>query len=214
MTETRKVNVLKVNLSVVQEAAQIIKAGGVVAYPTDSLYALGVDPFNPDALKKLFDLKGRPHGKPMALIAGSEETLEGLCLVFSQKALELKRAFWPGPLTLILPTSVPLSPLITGGKASVGIRIPDCSWAREISKRVKGPITATSVNPSGKEPAHTLQEIMTYFPTGIDLILDAGVSLGGKVSTLLDMTQEPPTIIREGAITRAQIEGILGRVAA
>lgn len=185
---------------VITRALQILKKGGIVAYPTESFYALGVMINNETALKRLYALKKRPLEKAMPLIIGNKGALVSIVKSIPLQAEKLIKKFWPGPLTIIFEAKDIVPELLTGKKKTVAARIPGDSFALYLAKAAGFPITATSANLSGKAPAQEPQEVMDYFGEGIDLIIAGGKTPGGKPSTIIDVTVTPPKILREGAI--------------
>jgi L-threonylcarbamoyladenylate synthase len=182
------------------EALTVLKRGGIVAYPTESFYALGVLTTDEEALKKLFALKERPADKPLPVIVGDMDTLMTIVRDVSGQAGDVMKRYWPGPLTLILQANDKVPPLLTAGTGRVAVRIPGASAALDLAKALKMPITATSANPSGRAPAETAEEVISYFKDKVDLIINAGKTPGGRPSTIADVTVTPPRILREGRI--------------
>jgi len=176
--------------------------GGIVAYPTETLYGLGVGFDRGDSLKKLREIKQRPYNKGLPVIIGSRELLVHLVSTINNKAVYLMKKFWPGPLTLIMPAKESLSPCITGGTHTVAVRIPGESFALKLAEYASFPITATSANLSGKPPAQDAETIRKYFGDTIDLVIDGGPTKGTLPSTIVDVTGEIVNIVREGAIKR------------
>ncbi len=185
---------------IASDALGVIKKGGVIAYPTESFYALGVQAFNEEALKKLYEIKNRPSDKPLPVIVGDMDTLLSIVKSVPDQAKDLMERFWPGPLTLLFNALDEVPSLLTGGTGKVAIRIPGESAALYLARALKMPITATSANPSGERPAEDIDGIVGYFSNAVDLAIDSGRTLGGKPSTILDVTVFPPEILREGRI--------------
>jgi L-threonylcarbamoyladenylate synthase len=184
----------------IMEAVTILKAGGIISYPTESFYAIGAMAMNEKAVKKIFDIKNRPYGKPLPLIVDDIQTLHTAAKKIPDQAIALMKKFWPGPLTIILEARKELPLLITGEGKNVAVRIPGESAALQIAKSINVPITATSANLSSMPPAINAEEVLSYFGDNIDLILDGGQAPGGKPSTILDVTVTPVRILREGSI--------------
>jgi L-threonylcarbamoyladenylate synthase len=184
----------------VMEAVKILKAGGIIAYPTESFYALGAMALNEKAVKKIFDLKNRPYGKPLPLIVDDIQTLLTAAKEVPDRAKEMINKFWPGPLTMIFKARKEVPLLITGDSKNVAVRIPGESAALQIAKSIKAAVTATSANLSSQPPAINVEAVLTYFGDNIDLILDGGNAPGGKPSTIIDVTVTPVRILREGSI--------------
>ncbi len=185
---------------IASNALSIIKNGGIVAYPTESFYALGVGATDKIAIERLFKLKKRPSDKPLPLIVGNMEALLSVVEKVPDQAMDLMNKFWPGPLTLIFHAIDEVPELLTGGTGKVAIRIPGEGAALDLVNALKMPITATSANPSGQSPAENKESVLDYFENEIDLLIDSGNTRGGKPSTILDVTVYPPEILRDGSI--------------
>ncbi len=185
---------------IITEALKILKNNGVIAYPTESFYALGVLAINESAVKRLYELKKRPTGKAMPIIVGDMDTLKSIVRFIPLQAKELMKRFWPGPLTLIFEAQDELPLLLTGSTGKVAVRIPGESAAFYLARAAGFPVTATSANPSSRPPATTADEVKNYFGDNIDLVIDAGETPGGKPSTIVDVTITPPKVLREGRL--------------
>ncbi len=183
------------------EALRVLENGGIVAYPTESFYALGVSAIDGDAVKRLFEVKKRPAEKPLPIIVGNTEILWAIVKSIPEQAKGLMERYWPGPLTLIFEGLDSIPALLTGGTGKVAVRIPGRSAALDLAEALKIPLTATSANPSSKSPAIDSEEVADYFGDKADLIIDSGTAPGGKPSTILDVTVNPPEILREGRIS-------------
>ena len=192
-TETRKL------------AAEIVTNGGLIAFRTDTFYGLGVDPFNVNAVARIKRLKGREEGKPILLLIGDISDAERLLQSKSAAFERFSKRFWPGPLTIVAPAVTELLD-ITAGTETVGLRLPDDDNVRLLVRACGGSLTATSANPSGCEPARSASEVQNYFEIGIDLIVDGGEVTVTKPSTVIDIVAVPPRVIREGAISTAELE--------
>lgn len=188
------------------KAAEVIARGGVIAFRTDTFYGLGVDPFNAAAVARIRQLKGREENKPILLLISDADQIERLIAERSAAFARAAAAFWPGPLTII-GRAVAAMPLeITAGTGTVGVRLPADENVRELVRECGGILTATSANPSGREPGRSAPQVASYFPHGLDLIVDAGEVSATEPSTVLDVTTAPPRVVREGAIGRQDIE--------
>jgi L-threonylcarbamoyladenylate synthase len=185
---------------IIAESLNILKNGGVIAYPTESFYALGVLATDEIAVRKLFELKKRPAEKPLPIIVGSLEVLRPIVKSVPAQAESLMEKYWPGPLTIIFEAEDNVPPLLTGGTGKVAVRIPGKGPALDLATAVQVPVTATSANPSTKPPAEESTTIAYYFGDSLDLIIDAGRTPGGKPSTIVDVTVKPPRILREGSV--------------
>jgi L-threonylcarbamoyladenylate synthase len=190
------------------KAAEVISEGGVIAFRTDTFYGLGADPFNPHAVARVRELKGREDDKPILLLISDHDHVARLIVDPTEAFTRVAEKFWPGPLTIIGSAVPALPEAITAGTGTVGIRLPADEQVRELVRECGGVLTATSANPSGREPARSAQEVAEYFPTGLDLIVDGGEVTATEPSTVLDVLTSPPRVIREGAIGRNVIEQI------
>ena len=190
------------------EAARIIGAGGVIAFRTDTFYGLGADPLNPDAIRKIRELKGREDRKPILLLISDESEVDR----FIQQSAFFKvvaHGHWPAPLTLIGASRPELPIELTSGTNSLGIRLPDDENVRALVRACGGALTATSANVSGEPPARTAKEVANYFPQGIDLIIDGGEVTAIEPSTVLDVSKSEPRLVREGAVSRDELRELL-----
>jgi L-threonylcarbamoyladenylate synthase len=185
-------------LGVIRAAAELIRDGLVVAYPTDTLYGLAVDPRNSDAVRRLFALKGRPETSALTLIAAdaAQAVLAGEMTVHADR---LAAQWWPGPLTIVVPARAELSAESLAGGRTVGVRVPDQSIARALAAAVGFCITATSANRSGEPAASAAAAVADALPE-VDAILDGGPSRGGPPSTIVDAATGDVTLIRAGAV--------------
>ena len=197
------------NDDVRDRAARVIASGGVIAFKTDTFYGLGADPLNPIAVRRIFELKGREEGKPiLVLISDLDQVDNFIADADSYKAIATK--YWPAALTLVSSAHSELPCELTAGTDSIGLRLPDNDSVRDFVRACGGVLTATSANLSGQPPARTAVEVQEYFPMAIDLIVDAGSVTAMEPSTVIDLTTTPARLIREGAVPREQLKGILG----
>ncbi len=193
-----------------QIAANLIKNGGLVALPTETVYGLGANGLDPAAVAKIFEAKGRPQDNPLILhIAGSEE-MENFCHDIPQAAYDLAQAFWPGPLTMVLPAReiVPMS--TRANLPTVAVRCPDCAITREIIRLAGVPVAAPSANLSGKPSTTTAQHVLHDHDGKIGAIVDGGPCRVGVESTIVDLTEARPRLLRPGGITPEQLVEVLG----
>jgi L-threonylcarbamoyladenylate synthase len=182
------------------KSLEILKSGGMIAYPTESFYALGVLAMDENAINRLFALKGRSADKPLPLIIGDMDTLASIVKHVPAQAEKLIERFWPGPLTLIFEAKDNIPALLTGGRGKVAVRIPGESVALHLARMLRLPFTSTSANPSQEPPARDAASVTNYFKNAIDLIIDGGESPGGKPSTIVDVTVTPLKVLREGSV--------------
>jgi len=192
---------------VLKEAERVLRAGGVLAVPTETFYALAASPFDEVAVGRIRAIKGREEGKPILVLIGERGQLATLVQDIPAAARALMDAFWPGPLTLVMPASVHLPPSVTSYTQSVAVRHSSHRELVRLLTRV-GPLTGTSANRSGHSPACTAEEVQVALGLEIDLILDAGRTPGTLPSTLVD-TRTPVRILREGPVSRDQVLTVL-----
>ena len=191
---------------ILRKAIEILNDGGIVAYPTETFYGLGVKFDKENSLKKLFELKKRQEEKPMPLIIGSRASLSMIAASVNEIAESLMDKFWPGPLTLILEAKKGLSPYLTADTGRIAVRIPGESAALYLVREAGFPITATSANPSGMPPAEDADSVIRYFGEELDMVIDGGRTAGGLPSTIVDAAGESIKIVREGVIPRSVFE--------
>jgi L-threonylcarbamoyladenylate synthase len=203
MVEIIKINSKKPSKKMIEKAAKIIKNGGVVVYPTDTLYGLGVNALNRKAAKKIFEIKGRKYGQPIS-IAVSDLKQAKKYARFNPLALKLAKKFLPGPLTLILPSKLNLPKALNPNDKNVRIRIPDNKIILELIRKCRAPLTTTSANLSGGKNPITVREVVKQIGKKVDLILDAGKCRYGKGSTIVKIGAEVE-IIREGVISSKEL---------
>ena len=194
---------------VLLEAARIICSGGVVVFPTTSLYGLAVDASNPAAVEKLFVIKQRPPDKPILILVPNLRDIQNLVHYIPLAAEQVMTALWPGKLTLIFKAGNGLLPGLTAGTGKIGIRLPVYPVARLLVHAVGKPITATSANISGQIGCSRIADLDPAVAAAVDLILDAGPLEGGAGSTILDVSEDPPVLLREGSIPQSRIFQVL-----
>ena len=203
------VDPLNPSVEAIERAAQVLRQGGVLAYPTETVYGLGVDPFREEALERLFHLKGRPREMPVSVLVRDEGMMREVAREIPPRALALIKAFLPGPLTLVLPAQPGLPARLTAGTGKIGVRISHHPLVENLFRLYSFPVTTTSANPSGRAAARTGAEVAAYFPVGLDCILDAGPVPGGVGSTVVDVTGDRPEILREGVLSREEIGRVI-----
>lgn len=185
----------------VAEAAAVIRGGGVVAFPTDTFYGLGVDPFNDRAVELLFAVKGRAAGSPVPVLIAAPGDLSIVATSVPDGAAILAGVFWPGALTLVLEAATRLPGTVSAGTGTVGVRVPDHPAPRAVARAIKGPITGTSANRSGEPPMKTADEVKAVFGDALGFVLEGICGAHGAPSTVVDFTVDPPQVRRHGAIT-------------
>ncbi len=196
--------------AVIEVAAERLRGGGLVAFPTETVYGLGVDPFNEDSVERLFAVKGRPPEKGLILHLGEVSQIEQVARDVPLAARRLIEQFFPGPLTLVLPVRADtegrsLAHRVTGGGDTIAVRLPAHPVALALARAFGGPIAAPSANRSGEPPPTEAETIRRTLGPSIDVILDAGATQGGVPSTLVDVAATPIRILREGAIPAAAV---------
>lgn len=213
-TKEIKLNPENTDAALAQQAGAILAGGGVVAFPTETVYGLGANALDEDAVKKIFIAKGRPSDNPLIVHIADEKDIEPLVTEIPPKAKLLMRHFWPGPISIILQKSDKISDYVSAGLSTVAIRMPSNPVAREIIRAAGVPIAAPSANTSGKpsptEAAHVREDMLGK----IDMIVDGGSCDVGLESTVIDLTADVPTVLRPGGITIEMLEAVLGEVRA
>ena len=195
--------------SEVRRAAQILRAGGLVAFPTETVYGLGADASSEKAVARLYAVKRRPADHPVIVHFASAEAAFGWASEIPDAARALAKKFWPGPLTLILKRSSAAKDFVTGGQPSVGLRVPSHPVARQLLKEFGGAVAAPSANRFGQVSPTTAAHVRADLGQDVDLVLEGGPSEVGIESTIVDFSHGAPALLRPGAITRAQIEALV-----
>ena len=186
-------------------AARRLSDGGVIVIPTDTVYGLVCDPRNEAAVARVYDIKGRPRELPLTLLVASAEDLDRFCAVVPDSARRAAEAFWPGPLTIVLPRSQAVFPALTAGRPTIGLRLPDHAVPRDLIRLTGFPLASTSANLSGQPAARSGAAARAALGEQVDLILDSGPAPLGLESTVADFGLSPPKILRQGAISPEQL---------
>ena len=181
----------------------------MVAYPTETVYGLAADAFNPQSVSRVFDAKGRPHGQPLPVQIAAVAEADALTQGILPAARRLMADFFPGPLTLIFQRQPTISLLVTGGGETVGLRMPDHPVALGILRAFGGPVVCPSANTTGRRASMSAADVLEDLDGVIDLVLDGGPTTDRTPSTVLDVTVEPARIIRAGKVSRAELENYL-----
>lgn len=189
----------------IEEAGRVISAGGVVALPTESFYGLAVHVKNERAIERLIAVKRRGKDSPILLLLPSKEVLPQYVTAVPEVAERLMDRFWPGGLTLLFQANARISRLLTAGTGKIGVRLSSHPLPTGLARLIGVPVTGTSANRSGQPPCRSAQEVMDAVGDGIDLILDGGRTMGEKASTVLDVTADPPVLVREGMVARESL---------
>ena len=186
-------------------AVKAVREGGIIAYPTETFYGLGVDAFNTAAVERLVKLKARPGDKPISIIIKDACVLKTVVSEVPPVATELVRRFWPGPLTIVFKAVDGLPGALTGSNATIGVRVSAHPTAARLAAELSVPLTATSANPSGEEPPVTPEEVLSYFGKTLDVLIDGGRLPGRLASTVVDVTGGEANILRAGAIDEHEL---------
>ena len=190
-------------------AAEVILSGGAVVFPTESFYGLGVSVEDEQAIHRLFGIKKRREDHPVLILIPYREVLDQYVSHIPVTAEGLMDRFWPGGLTMVLEAGSRVSPLLTAGTGKIGVRLSSHPIATGLARTAGVAITGTSANISGKPPCADAKEVLKAVGKEVDLILDAGKTPGEKGSTVLDMTVEPPRVVREGMVSRERLRGCI-----
>jgi L-threonylcarbamoyladenylate synthase len=196
----------------IAEAAAILRGGGLVAFPTETVYGLGANALDPAAVARIFDAKGRPATNPIIVHVASVADLEALTQSRSPFVDKIAERFWPGPLTLVLPKTAAVPNIVTAGGPTVAVRVPAHPVALALLRAAGLPVAAPSANRSTELSPTTAEHVARGLGGRIDLILDGGPTTGGIESTVLDLTADPPRILRPGLVTPAMIEAVIGPI--
>ena len=192
-----------------EQAVATLRAGGLVAFPTETVYGLGADASNPEAVLRIFEAKQRPPGRPISILVSPSLDLHRYCH-WTPQAQALADRFWPGPLTLILPRTEAVPDVVTGGAQSVGLRMPDHAVALALLEAFGGGLATPSANRSGGLSPTSADHVREDLGEAVDVILDGGTCSLGVESTVLDLSQDPPAILRMGALGAEAIAAVLG----
>ena len=203
MAERLEINPFRFEPRALDRAIDVLRAGGVVAYPTDTLYGVAADPRSAAAVARVFAVKGRPDTSALTLIAADLDQARAVA-VLTPRAVALARTLWPGPLTIVAPAQPGLAPATLAGGTTVGVRVPRHDVARELARRFGFCVTATSANRSGEPPTADPDAVLSMLP-GIDLLVDAGAAPGGPPSTIVDASHHTLQLIRAGAVAWSRV---------
>lgn len=191
------------------QAARVVRDGGVIAFPTDTLYGLGASVQHAEALRRIYDIKGRDPSKPILLLVPDFDVLRTLVTKISGAAQRLMEQFWPGPLTLIFEASEMVPQMCLGGGTTIGIRLPDAPVAQALMQELMEPLTASSANLSGDPEPVSAQQVADSLGDRVDLVLDGGVCMDNRPSTLVDVSRSVPRVLREGRISEETLKPFL-----
>ncbi|TLY31590.1 MAG: threonylcarbamoyl-AMP synthase [Nitrospirae bacterium] len=199
-----------ISKSSLREAGEVVRGGGVIAFPTETFYGLGVDPLNVPAVQRLYDLKGRsPQTSPILVLIRSRRELRALVSEITPAAERLMQACWPGPLTLVFRAAEAVPSVLTAETGTIGVRLSAYPDVQRVLEVIGGPLTGTSANRTGQPPATTADEVERAFGADVDLIVNGGPTPGGLPTTVVDTTVSPPRLIREGCVSHASLRAVL-----
>lgn len=193
-------------------AVEILKKGGVIAFPTETFYGLGADAGNAEAVEKIYRIKGRDFKNPIPIITGNRQDLSRLVENIPETGQKLMERFWPGGLTIIFRASSNVLLKLTAGTGKIGIRLSSNIISSHLAKTLQNPITATSANLSGAKECSSADEVINCLKDKIDAVIDGGRTPGGLGSTIVDVTTDPPTILREGIIPSPLLSNTLRKI--
>ena len=209
-TQVRRLSYSQIDETMIEEAGRIIRKGGLVAFPTETVYGLGGDALNPESSKKIYAAKGRPSDNPLIVHIADKRDLHRIVREVPEKAKKLMEAFWPGPLTMIFYKNELVPQATTGGLDTVAVRMPSDRIAAAFIRAAGGFVAAPSANVSGRPSTTTAAHVEEDLGGRIEMILDGGQAVIGLESTIVDMSVEPPVILRPGAVTKEMMEAVIG----
>jgi len=213
VTRTLRVDPARPEREHLAEAAGVLLAGGLVAFPTETVYGLGADARNEAAVRRIFEAKGRPADNPLIVHVGDVEMAEGLAASFPDRARGLIDRFWPGPLTLVMQRAPHVPALASAGLPSIALRMPDHPVALGLVRAAGAPVAAPSANRSGRPSPTTAAHVLADLQGRVELVLDGGPCRVGVESTVVDVRQDPVVLLRLGAVTEQDLAAVVGRVA-
>jgi L-threonylcarbamoyladenylate synthase len=199
-------------IEIIRKAAEIIKKGGIVAFPTETVYGLGADAFNPIAVARVFEAKRRPYFDPLIVHVDHHIDLEKLVIEIPSNARKLIERFWPGPLTIVLLKREEVPDIVTAGLSTVAVRMPNHPMALSLIKLADCPIAAPSANPFGYLSPTTAEHVRDQLSDQIDFVLDGGPCEVGVESTIISFSEEKPRLLRPGGVSLEEIESVIGKV--
>lgn len=209
MNETKRLGISPADIA---EAVHVLTHGGIVAFPTDTVYGVGADVRHPEAIAALYEIKERPLDRAIPVLLARAVELGAVAQEVPESAWRLAQRFWPGPLTVVVRRALSLPPILTAGEPTVAVRVPDHPVVRALIEGVGAPLAATSANISGRSSPVTADGVLAQLEGRIALLLDGGPCPGGKDSTVVDLTIVPVRILRTGPITADQIRAVLSTI--
>ena len=212
ITIFEKIDSDNINMDLIEKAAGILRKGGLVAFPTETVYGLGADGLNASACKKIYEAKGRPSDNPLILHIGNISQLKDIVCDIPECAVKIIDRFWPGPVTLVFRKKPIVPDSVSGGLITVAVRFPSNPVARAIINAAKTPVAAPSANTSGKPSPTRAKHVLHDMDGKIDMIIDGGSCEVGLESTIVDVTGKKPVILRPGGITKEMLEEVVGAI--
>ncbi len=210
MPETITIDPLYPDPSLIEKITGILKRGGIIAYPTETFYGLGADATDERAIEKIYTIKGRKGRKPISIIIGSAKDVDIFAVNISETSRKLMERFWPGGMTLIFEASSSIPEILTAETGTIGIRNSSHVIATHLARNLPGALTATSANISGGKECTSADDVIESLGDRIDVLVDGGKTPGGSGSTVVDVSKEPPVILREGVVPSSLINEIIG----
>ncbi len=208
---TLKVDPVRPDKAIIQTAAEIIRDGGLVAFPTETVYGIGADGTNPTAIRRIYEAKGRAESKPILVLVSGRGDLDCLVRCIPDRVQTLMDACWPGPLTLVLPALASVPRELLGQGTTIGVRHSDAAIAGALCRAVAGPITAPSANRSEAPEPLTAEDVVAQLGDRVDLILDGGRSPSDRPSTVVDVSSNAPRLIRQGGVSYDRVTDVWHR---
>lgn len=205
----RKLNLSEIDDRIVDEAVRVIRGGGVILYPTDTIYGLGCNAFNAQAVERVYAIKKRPYNQPVLVLIGSLIRLEDLVDEITLKAQRLLNVFWPGPVTFVFRAKSSVHNCILSEDGKIGIRLPKHELCRRLCDLSDVPVLSTSANISGMPQTGNIDILKNIFAKEVDLLIDSGNCASITVSTIVDVSGTEPVVLRDGVISREEIESAL-----
>ena len=189
----------------IRAAVVMLRVGGIICFPTDTLFALGADAFDPEAVERIYRAKGRDHGQGLPVLLADAEQLSQVAVDVPDSAWKLARRYWPGALTMVVKRSPDLPEIVSGGAATVAVRVPDHPVARQLIRAFGRPVIGTSANRAGSSDARSMKDVMEELGPWLDYAVGEGTLPAGKPSTIVDLTTARPQVLREGAIATKDV---------
>jgi L-threonylcarbamoyladenylate synthase len=204
-TRILKLNPAEIDSEKIGIIARTVSQSGIIAYPTDTFYGLGADCFSGQAVRRIFCLKKRPSAKGLPVLISDPAMVREIAASIPPVFDEIASSFWPGPLTFLLPAARHLPRELVGLRRTIGVRLPAVAWLRKLVDRAGAPLTATSANISGEGEITSPERVIQIFKNRVELIVDGGEAPGGRLSTVIDLTLGKPQLVREGAVSEAEL---------